>query len=119
MIKISTDSSKKVILVEVAGMIQKEEVVKYIDDLKTEISKINPREYSFIIDAKGQKALSQDAAPLMKEAFEVYLGTPFANRFSVTLDSAIARSQVNRVAKDEANQFIMVSSVEEAYSKIK
>jgi len=117
MIKISTDSSKKVIFVKVTGMVKKEEVVDYINELKNEISKINPREYTFIIDAKEQKALSQDAIPLMKDAFQIYVGTPFANRFSVVLDSAIASSQVNRVAKDDAEQFTMLSSVEEAYSK--
>jgi hypothetical protein len=48
----------------------------------------------------------------------MYVDIPFKKRFSVVLDSAVAMLQVKKVGKENIDPFTMVTSVEEAYSKI-
>lgn len=118
MYKIETEAAKKVIKVTISGLFSLEEVKNYLDELSTACSKVNSSEYALIIDAREQKAVSQDVIPYVEKIMKFYTDTPFKKKISVVLDSAIAMSQVNRIGKKEVGEFDMVTSVEEAYAKI-
>ena len=118
MYKIEVESAKKVIKATISGMLSLEDVKNYLEELGTSCSKINSSEYTLIIDAREQKAMSQDAIPYVEQIMKFYVDTPFKKRFSVMLESAIAMSQVNRVGKKGVELFDIVTSVEEAYAKI-
>jgi hypothetical protein len=118
MYKIEVESAKKVVKATISGMLSLDDVKNYQDELKTTCSKLNISEYVLIIDAREQKAMSQDVIPYVEQIMKFYADTPFKNRFSVMLESAIAMSQVNRVGKKEVELFELVTSVEEAYAKI-
>jgi len=118
MFKIQIDSSKKVFKVEASGFLTKDDLVSYIDDFKKNLKNINPSQFALVVDAREQKALAPDAAGLIGDVLKMYSETPFKKRFSVVLDSAVAMSQVKRVAKDSVDNFIMVDSVEEAYKNL-
>ena len=118
MYKIEVESAKKVVKATISGMLSLEDVKNYLAELSATCSKISSSEYALIIDAREQKAMSQDAIPYVEQIMKFYTDTPFKKRFSVMLESAIAMSQVNRVGKKEVELFEIVTSVEEAYAKI-
>ncbi|PYG87338.1 hypothetical protein LY28_02247 [Ruminiclostridium sufflavum DSM 19573] len=118
MYKVEVDSAKKAVKATISGMLNMDEVKNYLAEMNSVCSKVNPREYALIIDAREQKAMAQDAMPFVEKIMKFYTETPFKRRFSVMLESAIAMSQVNRVGKSEVDLFEMVSSVEEAYVKL-
>lgn len=118
MYKIEVDSAKKAIKAVVSGMLSVDEVKNYLAEMSSVCSKINLRDYALIIDAHEQKASSQETVPYIEKTMKFYIETPFKKRFAVVLDSAIAMSQVNRVGKKEVEEFEMVKSIEEAYSKL-
>ncbi len=118
MYKIELDSTKKALKATVSGMLSKEDIKNYLEEMTAHSSKINPKDYSLIIDAREQKTLTQDSLPYAEKVMKFYAETPFAKRFSVVLSSSIAMSQANRVSKNEVELFEMVTSVDEAYRKI-
>lgn len=118
MFKIEIESAKRVVKVNVSGMLKLDEVKNYHEELSAKCSKINPSDYALIIDARDQKAMSQDTIPYVAKIMKFYTETPFKKRFSVMLDSTIAMTQVNRVGKNEVEAFEMVASIEEAYKKL-
>ncbi len=118
MYKIETESSRKAIKATISGMLNLDDLKNYLGDLSTTCSKVNTSDYALIIDAREQKAMSQDAIPYVEKIMKFYTETPFKKRFSVMLDSAIAMSQVNRVGKKEVELFDIVTSIDEAYTKL-
>lgn len=118
MYKIEVDSVKKAVKIVVSGMLSQDEAKNYLEELSDTCSKINTNNYALIIDAREQKAVSQDTIPYMEKAMKFYIDTPFKKRITVVLESAIAMSQVNRVGKKELEEFEMAKSIEEAYSKL-
>jgi hypothetical protein len=118
MYNIEIESAKKVIKVTISGLFNLEEMKNYLDELTANCSKVNTSEYTLIIDAREQKAVSQDVIPYVEKIMKFYSETTFKKKISVVLDSAIAMSQVNRIGKKEVGEFEMVTSVEEAYAKV-
>ncbi|AUS98556.1 hypothetical protein CDQ84_13325 [Clostridium thermosuccinogenes] len=118
MINVELDSKKKAVKVTASGMLKADEVNSYLNELQEIVKKIDPSQYALIIDAREQKAIAPDALPCLEKALKLYTEIPFAKRFSVVLESAVAMQQVKRVGKDEVDQFIMVTSVEEVYKNL-
>jgi hypothetical protein len=117
MIKLDVDPVKKVFFVRTSGMVSFDEAKDYINDLEAKIKTVDPSQYSLIIDAREQKAVSPDTVQLLEKALNIYSSTPFAKRYSVVLESTIAMSQIKRVGKG-VDLFTMVTSIEDALKDI-
>lgn len=115
MLKLEVDTSKKVFFVKAAGVIEKPEIIDFASNFEEAAKKVDARQYVLIIDAKEQKTISPEGAPLLEQCLKMYVETPFRKRFSVVLESAVAMLQIKKVGKDNINPFTMVTSVEEAY----
>lgn len=118
MITLTVDSEKKVYKIEASGMLKANEVEDLLKQLEESARKYDPKQYILVIDAREQKAFTPETVPYLEKAMKFYTETPFKKRVSVVLDSAIAMQQVKRVSKDEVGQFVMVSSLEEAYKNV-
>ncbi len=118
MIKLSIDTTRKVFFAEVKGNLNLNEIQDYIIDLEDKIKKYDTTQYAFIIDAREQMTLAPDLSPLLEKCMKLYTSTPFKKRVSVVLDSAVAMLQVKKVANAQANEFIMVTSKEEAFKML-
>ena len=118
MVKLEVDSAKKVFHVTVSGIVTAEDAQRYLNELEEKVKGVDPKQYILLIDAREQKTLTADATPLLEKCMKFYTETPFRKRFSVILESAIAMLQVKKVSKEAVDEFIMVSSVEEAYKNI-
>jgi hypothetical protein len=118
MVKLDIDSTKKVFLVKASGVLAAQEIQDFIIAFEENIKKIDARQYALIVDAKEQKTIAPDGAPLLEKVLKLYVDTPFKKRFSVVLESAVAMLQVKKVGKDNIDPFTMVTSVEEAYKNI-
>jgi hypothetical protein len=118
MVKFETDNSKKIFFVYAKGVILASEISDLISSFEEAAKKVDTSQYALIVDAKEQKTIAPDAAPLLERCLKMYVDIPFKKRFSVVLDSAVAMLQVKKVGKENIDPFTMVTSVEEAYSKI-
>lgn len=118
MLNLDIDYSKKIFFVKASGVILVPEIKDFVNALEEGIKKVNPSQFVLIIDAKEQKTVAPEGAPLLEKCLKLYAETPFKKRFSVVLESAVAMLQVKKVGKDSVDPFIMVTSVEEAYKNI-
>lgn len=118
MVTLDINTSKGIFLVKASGVIAASEIEKFMSDFKDGVRKVDTSQYALIVDAKEQKTIAPDAAPLLEQCLKMYVETPFKKRFSVILDSAVAMLQVKKVGKENVNPFTMVTSIEEAYKSI-
>ncbi len=118
MVTFEIDTSKKAFLVKASGVILASEIESLINDFKEGAKKVDTSQYVLIVDAKEQKTISPDGAPLLEQCMKMYVETPFKKRFSVILESAVAMLQVKKVAKENVDPFTMVTSLEEAFMKV-
>lgn len=115
MIKIDIDPIKKTFKVTVSGMVTANEAREYLNNYEQSIKKIDPKQYTMIMDAREQKTVTQDVISLLEEAIKMYADTPFAKKYAIIIDSAVAMLQVKRVGKDDlSQQFEFVKSLDEA-----
>ncbi len=118
MLKLEVDNLKKVFFVKSSGVIELQEIKDYVRSFEEAIKKVDTSQYALIIDAREQKTISPEGAPLLEYCLKLYVDTPFRKRFSVVLESAVAMLQIKKLGKENIDPFTMVTSVEEAYSKI-
>lgn len=118
MIKVEVDSVKRALKITVSGMVKVDEAENYLKELQSTINRIDASKYALIIDAREQKTLTPDTIATLEKALKIYTETPFVKRFAVVLESVVAMQQIKRVGKEDVDDFVMVTSVEEAYRSL-
>ena len=118
---IEVQPAKKVVVATVSGFLKREEAQQYVQELKATINKIaNPRDYHLVVNAREQKAVAQDTQDIVSAAIALYLNTPFKSRQSVVFDSAISKTQVERIGSNDIhNQFTFHNSLDAALANCK
>lgn len=115
MYTIETKQQEKKLLITTSGSFSIEEAEKYISQLEATLKTINPSQYDLIIDGREQKVIGQEVLPLLEKAIGIYLATPFKSRRSVEFDSAVTKSQIKRLGKNELlENFTFHDSLEDA-----
>lgn len=107
--------NEKVFLITMSGLMTEEESRSYIDEFKKKIKTMNTHKYNIVVDAKELKTSPQELTGLMEQAMDLITNTPFKTRYSVMPKSAVATSQVKRVARKETefDDTIFAESFEE------
>lgn len=120
MYNIDVNKSINVIYVVCQGMITRTEGLEILNKLKDTFNKVDTSAYSLIIDSKKVKTTPTEAVDVLKAVMELYTTTPFQKKFFVVPESTITIMQTKRVDEhDFMSSLILVSSHEEALSKIK
>lgn len=119
MFKIDINPQKKLFHVTASGFFTVPEAQDYINTFKTKVKTIDPKQYTLLINGKDQKTASTDVTPILENAIGVYMQTPFKQRYSVVLNSAITMQQIKRLGNKEVlDSFTFFDSEEEALSKL-
>ncbi len=98
---IKVDEKEKVFSIIMSGFMTESESKAYIRDFKLNVRSILPSQYSIIVDTQDMKTASQNLIPLMLEAQELIVTTPFKKRYSIMPKSAVAEGQIERVGKED------------------
>ncbi len=113
------DNGKKLLLIKGSGMFSLDDAKSFMADYKKQITQIDVKDFTLVIDSKDIKVNGPEIVPLLEEMIQLYAATPFKKRFSVIIESAIAQSQVKRVGKnDYTTAFTFVPSVEDALKQL-
>lgn len=104
------DTGKKVFVAEVKGFFKLEVGQLFIDDYNKVISKINPSEYTLVVDPETLKTASQDLIPTLKACYKLYESSKFKKVLMVTPSSAISAMQLRKVQKETGVEMEFVDS---------
>lgn len=115
MYKIEINEIKKVFIVTVDGFIQEDEGMQFLEDYKNNVSKINPKEYSMIIEGKYLVVSKQEMLPVLGQAISMYIDTGFKKYFGTYPKSAIAKVQLIKIIKDKNFDVIFEDSIEKIF----
>lgn len=115
MFNFEINNTKKVFKITASGMFNLAEATAFVNELENNLTKIDAKNYTLIIDAKGQKASPVDVVPLQQKAMGIYMNTPFKKRYSLELDSAVTMAQIKRLGQQALlEKFEFVSSLDES-----
>lgn len=119
MYNMEINTAKKLFYVTTEGMFDVAKAEAYIRDFKTNLGKINPSEYVFLIDSRKQITSNPEVGETLSQALKMYMDAPFKKRYIVKLQSVIAMSQVKRLAGPEFSQKIdLVDTPEEVINSL-
>lgn len=111
--KIEVNESKKAFIVIVDGFIQEEEGMQFLTDYKSNVSKVNPKEYSMIIGGENLVVSKQEMLPVLGQAISMYMDTGFKRYFGTYPKSAIAKVQLSKIVKEKNFDVTFKDSVNE------
>jgi len=118
MYHIELDKSKELFIVKGFGLYKEDELLSFINDLKTKINLINPRDYKLVLDTSKLKTSGQKTLPIMNDIMQIYLETPFKKRFYVQSESVTANMQMKRTGKNDFfDNLTIISSIKESYTE--
>lgn len=80
------------------GFITAAEAQAWFDDLKTKVQVKNGRAFGLMVDIRGQKANPPETQEIINQAMQ-WLKKNGMQRSVVVMDSAVARLQIMRIAK--------------------
>lgn len=120
MYRMELRANEKVLLITMRGLMTKVESLEYLEELKTYIRCINPKQYNVVIDTSELKTTPQNLIDLMEKAMEIITNTPFKKRYNIMPESIIAKSQVKRIAREYNTFFntVYVNSYNEILDSI-
>lgn len=107
---ITWDNEKKAIVMEVRGFFKPEDGESFIKDYNSMIAKVNPSEYTLVVDPEDLKTSSQDMIPVLKGCFELYKSSGFKEVLMVTPTSAISTMQLKNIQKETGVKMEFVKS---------
>ena len=101
MFKIEADQVKKRFNVYAEGFFLMDEASAFVKEF-TEKSKVaNSKTLTLVVDTRKLSAGTPEVAENMSSVIELYINTPFKERYAYKLESRIAQSQVIRVGKGQ------------------
>lgn len=120
MYKMEVKTNERILLITMSGLMTEKESLAYIEELNKNIKRINPTQYSMVVDTRELKASPQNLINLMEQAMELITTTPFKRRYSIMPKSAVATMQVKRVSKEDNkfNDTIFVEAYEDVLKAI-
>lgn len=114
MYKIILDTSKKLFIIAVSGVVDKTEGEKLYQDVIKNIKSTKSYEYSLICETSELEASTQDSILAMEKLMELYLSTPFRKRYCLTSKDIIKNIRLKKIGQDSfVDGFIAISSIDE------
>lgn len=99
MYSIELRESDKVFFVKASGSVNEEEGKSLISDLLKQLEEIDCSNLFLVLDAEGVIASNQSATYLMEKVMQIYIDSPFKNKFIISSKNVVTNLQVKRVGK--------------------
>lgn len=90
---------KKVFFTSVRGFYNIEDGADFLDNYNKIVKKINPREYSFVLECEDLKTLSQEMTLVLENCFDLYKATRFKKVYCIEPSSSIALIQLKKIQR--------------------
>jgi len=97
--KIEVNSSKKILQVTLDGFVKSEAAAKVLAEYNQIVGRVNPKEYSLLIDCTDMGVLQTDAVETLSQLFKLYMSTGFKHIVFVKPKSVIQNMQLEKAAK--------------------
>lgn len=100
---IDIKASIKTIEIVTEGFFSAEEGKNYIQDYNSTLKKINPSQYSLVVDASKQSVVSQDVKVILTDALKLYSSSGFKTVTVKTGNNAVLKMQCSNIVS--SNKF--------------
>lgn len=72
----------------------------FVNDLKAAVSKINPKEYTLVIDAYDLKAFRPKGLIVLEKSYQLYMSFGFREIIMILSSSITCRLQIRRIGNE-------------------
>lgn len=97
--KVEVNNSKKILQVTLDGFVTTDAAAKVLAEYNQIIGRVNPREYSLLIDCTNMGVFQMDAVDTLTKLFQMYMATGFRHIVFVKCKNAIQNMQLDKAAK--------------------
>lgn len=94
-----TDQINKAFIITLGGFAETEKASTFVDDLKKEVSKIDPKKFALIVDSTELKTFKTEILPVLEKSYALYMGLGFKKILMVEPKRVTPRLQLKRIAK--------------------
>jgi hypothetical protein len=104
MYRFAVDEVNKIIHIEVSGVLERDEILAFVNDKRELFKQYLPQEYSLLIDAQRLDAISQDCIQLYQEVMEV--GLDWAKKIAVVNGNRmVTQMQMKRIESSAKQKY--------------
>lgn len=116
MYEIKYEQDKKVLHIIVSGFFKEEDGLGFLNNYNENLSKINAKDVTLIIESQDLKTSSPDMLSIMKNCYQLYNSSGFKNMIIVLPESPTAEIQAKRIAQNAGYIGKFAKTLSEAYS---
>ncbi|MFB6468322.1 hypothetical protein ACE38V_16220 [Cytobacillus sp. Hz8] len=109
-----TDTRHRAFIITINGFAGAESAANFVGNLKNEVSKLNPSEYTLIADGAQLKTFKPEILPILEKSYALYTSLGFKKVFIVNPERVTPRLQCKRIAKNVGFTGEFISSLQEA-----
>jgi len=95
----NTDNENKAFIITLGGYAATESASSFVDNLKAEVAKINPSNYSLIVDSYELRTFKPAILPTLEISYGLYMSLGFKKTLMVKPNRVTPRLQLRRIAK--------------------
>ncbi|AEH54458.1 MULTISPECIES: hypothetical protein [Heyndrickxia] len=99
MAQFQADNSHKAFIITLGGFAATEKASTFVDDLKKEVSKIDVKNYSLIVDSSDLRTFKPEILPVLEKSYALYMSLGFKKILMITPKRVTPRLQLKRIAK--------------------
>lgn len=94
-----TDQINKAFIITLGGFAETDKASTFVDNLKNEVSKIDPKKFSLIVDSTELKTFKTEILPVLENSYALYMSLGFKRILMVEPRRVTPRLQLKRIAK--------------------
>lgn len=94
-----TNTAKKTVDLVVSGTFTPEKVQRFVNDYQKEVGKVNPKDYSLVLDCTDLDVVTQDMIPDLEACYRMYKDSGFNKVIFEIQDKPIVKMQLSRIAR--------------------
>jgi hypothetical protein len=93
------DVLHKAFIITLNGYAKPERANNFIDMYNHHVSKVNPNQYTLIVDSTELKTFPKEVLPVLEKSYQLYMKTGFKKVVMVFPDHITGKMQLRRVGK--------------------
>lgn len=98
--KFEVDNLRNYFIIKVWGFFTMDDANDFIQSYQEIVKSFNPSDYILVVDGRDLKTSSPDVAAMLQKVMQMYIQTPFKKRYSIELNSALTKMQLQRLGQD-------------------
>jgi hypothetical protein len=112
------DTVKKTFTITLVGFAAEERASVFVDNLKRNVAKINPKDYVLIVDSTELKTFKPQILPVLEQAYALYMSFGFRKILMVNPRRVTPRLQLKRIAKKCNFTGLFIDTLQDALNMI-